>query len=575
MRNTLFLLIALLTCMSAAIAQPQVSLSEPFAEPEGGYNKVLQLKNGNTFYFQMTKEAFKVIAYNKAHKEISAKEIEGNGWEPRKINATTVNGIYELNGNPTVFLTQIVSKVPTLFRLIFNATTGALTEEKAIIALPKYASGSAWAMAYGDVDPSGFYLEKDAYSDAYSVVCFDGFAKESGNRLKLVQFNGQNEEINSAYYGSPGDFKFTNYIAMCVNGTETYLCTYGYNAGGAADARMIIGRLKSTEKEFAVAFADLNVNGKDRVTISRSTPGSDVTKRLYYNVGNDFRETKGMMAYNPGTKMVQLMTVSFQSAEKKFFSNKATIAHLQLMNYIDPVSLKITSSVELEGGKIAAYAKTKLVQPQATAGMPQNMIINKDNSTTVLFEEMSYRIKTRTQNFRTVKVSEETFLENAGILDIDEKGMEVSGSAIKKNQLSDGLVTSMEQGEKTKAQWKFQPINLMQARTNHFFSYDYIVTGKGKYVLFNDYAENFLSDEKTEKKQVKGGSESNLVCYQIGSDGTYKKQYLFGQANDEKNRVFSHVQSSNFSAENNTYATLVVERNGRKKQSRIAWLNFQ
>jgi hypothetical protein len=574
MRNTLFLLLALLINLSPAIAQPQVSLSEPFDEPEGGYNKVLQLKNGNTFYFQFTKEDFKLFAYDKAHKAISVKEIKGNDWEPRRINGTTINGIYEINGEPTLFVTQIISKVPTLFRLRFNPTTAEITEEKAILTLPKYATGSAWAMAYGDVDPSAFYLEKDANSDVYSVVCFNGFAKESGERLKLVQFNGQHQEVNSAFFGSPGNFKFTNYIAMCVNGDETYLCTYGYNTGGAPDARVIISKLKTSEKEFAFSFADFNTNGKEHVVISRSNAGASMAQRTHYSIGRDFRETKGMMVYNPGTKTVQLMTVTFQSAEKKFFSNKASIDHLKLISYIDPVSLKITSSVELDGAKIAEYSKTKLAQTNSAVGMPQNMIINKDNSTTILFEEMFYRIKTRTQNFREVKVSEETFLENAGILHLDTKGTEVSGIAIKKNQLSDGIVSSMEQGEKVKSQWKYEPINMMQARTNHFFSYDYITTSKGKFVLFNDYAENFQSDDKVEKKQVKGASESNMVCYHIDNNGGYKKYYLFGQPGDDKQRVFSHIQSSNYSSENNSYATLVVERIGRKKQSRIAWLSL-
>ena len=56
MNKFYFLCMALLVNITLLHAQsPRIEKSEAFDEPAAGWNKVLQLKSGNTFYFHFTK----------------------------------------------------------------------------------------------------------------------------------------------------------------------------------------------------------------------------------------------------------------------------------------------------------------------------------------------------------------------------------------------------------------------------------------------------------------------------------------------------------------------------------------
>src|SRR5690606_33676843 len=130
--------------------------------------------------------------------------------------------------------------------------------------------------------------EKDPYSDAYAVVHYNSFAKESDKRIELVHYaveNGEHVEINRSYYDAQ-DFKFTNYIGMVVNGDkQVHLAAYGYNtqASGGKDSRVIISRIRRGETKFTT----LNLEFTD-----------------------DFKETEGLMNYNPETGMIQMLTLT-------------------------------------------------------------------------------------------------------------------------------------------------------------------------------------------------------------------------------------------------------------------------
>ncbi|HYD21855.1 MAG TPA: hypothetical protein VEB40_10295, partial [Flavipsychrobacter sp.] len=72
---------------------------------------------------------------------------------------------------------------------------------------------------------------------------------------------------------------------------------------------------------------------------------------------------------------------------------------------------------------------------------------------------------------------------------------------------------------------------------------------------------------------VKDVSSTNTIGYTLGKDK--KTYYIFGKPADDRESTFFYLQSSDFKKSTGTYATLIVERKGRKKESRIAWLSFE
>src|SRR5690606_577874 len=95
------------------------------------------------------------------------------------------------------------SRVPELYRIQLNPDNGAITKQQKLGELPKYGMMAGYAMAFGGVDQEDFIVEKDPYSDAYAVVHYNSFAKESDKRIELVHYaveNGEHVEINRSYY---------------------------------------------------------------------------------------------------------------------------------------------------------------------------------------------------------------------------------------------------------------------------------------------------------------------------------------------------------------------------------------
>jgi len=545
MKNTLLIVFALLFGITTVKAQPKIETSTSFDEPEDGWNKLIQMKNGNTLFFHFTKkEGIDVTVYDKSRNQIATKEITSELWEPKKMKTSVVEGLYEINGQAVIFLQQTLDRTPTLFRLIFDANTGELLKEKKLGTIPKYGAFAGYAMVFGGVDASDFYVEKDPNSDCYAVVLFNGFAHESGERIKVVHYNGMHKKISSAYYDSPeGQFKYLRYIGMTVDGEKSvHICAYGFNSKtdeSGADARVIVSKLNGGDSTFTHKLLDFT---------------------------DDFRDTKAVMKYNKGTGMIELMTLTFLKSKHK------TNYYLPLISYIDPETLFITSSQVLTTKKASDYMQAHLDNTDGYNGLPQDMIINNDNSTTILYEEQSQQV---IYNHTGGVSSTSTTLGNIGIAELDNKGTEKQGYAILKKQHATGLFDPLYLSHKGKGIWSYRGGGgFMKLNNNAFLSFDYVNTDKNRYIIFNDYPSNFERGEDVKKrKEVTTISGANTIYYRL-HNGEFDKDYLFGTPSSDDQSNFCYVESSDFNKETNTYATLLMSRDGRKKEAKIAWVTF-
>ena len=69
-------------------------------------------------------------------------------------------------------------------------------------------------------------------------------------------------------------------------------------------------------------------------------------------------------------------------------------------------------------------------------------------------------------------------------------------------------------------------------------------------------------------------SSTNTMCYRL-NDPKMDKFYLFGEPGDHNNSTFCYIESSDYNTDLNTYATMIVERDGRDKVAKIAWVKFE
>lgn len=539
MRYTLFLLIALLSCAPCAVAQPEVSLSEPFEEPGSGLKKLLQLSNGNTVMFQINTQ-LDVTVYNSEHKQAAKQTIKGKPWLIKNMFESTINGVYEINGEPVIFATRYVDRSYDLYRLRFDPADGKLLEEKIIGKTERYKRGAAYALTTNKVTPNGFFIEKDRFSDNYAVIEYNGMTEDPAKQLKLTHYSGTHSVISEGYYGNPGKFKYSKYIAMLVNDKYVIITSYGYNTeqSGEKDSRVIVSRLRAGEKEFShelVAFTD------------------------------DFKETNGLLEYNPVNGKIQLLTSTFVE-DTKAKRGKKTIYYSPVLSYIDPESLNVTSVKPLEFKTATEYAK-RHAMPDEFRGTLQNMLITGDGHTLLTTEATMVNEFTNGSEY-----SSNTKIDDIGICELDESGNELQSTVVHKSQYVEDLIDDFNQSKKMKGMWGAALAKYSQRIGNDFYSFDIINTETGLYILYNDLPENFVKGNNQKLELMSEVSLSNTVCHTLGKDP--KKYFLFGSP-DKGNNTFSYIQSSHFRKSNNTYATIIIERKGRKKMSRVAWLTFK
>jgi len=573
MKKTVFIIAALLLCFGSLMAQ-QVGIekSEEFDEPEYGWNKLLQLKNGNTLFFHSTKkDGIDLVIYNKQRKQIATRTLESRLWDVGKMKQSKIVDLYEINGEPVLFIVQADDKMPTLYRMRINGNTGAIVKEDKLGNLPKSSIWQGYAIAFGNVDMPDIIVEKDPNSDCYAVIFFDGFSHETNKRIKVIHYDGTHKVLNTVFYDSPeGKYKYLRYIGAAVDGDKrVYITTYGYNG-------------KADEDE------------APKVIISRVNVGETKFSHSLINVSNDFNDTKSVMLYNKATNKLQLMTLTMakndagsQVKDAMIFSNvnfnvnwKKSLSCIALLSYIDPETLNILNTQPLTGSKIEAYGQLNIDKEYEFDGVPQNMVLNKDNTTTILMEDVANVKKSHGHtglpgSSHLANMTYTTELGPIGISELSDSGTEKNGYSISKLQQAQGTLPILYMSGRNKGLFSYPQSFSHKSNDNEFLSYDYINAPNGRYVIFNDLPRNSDKEEDDDsRKMVTSVSSTNTMCYKL-NDPKMDKFYLFGEPDGKKASTFCYIESSDYNKDINTYATMIVERDGRSKSAKIAWITFQ
>ncbi len=568
MKKILLVLVAIAVTFPSLFAQQyKIEKSVAFEEPEFGWNKILQLKNGNTMFFHSTKrDGIEVTVYNRMRKQISSRTLESNLWDVGKMKHSKIVGLHEINGDPVLFVMQADDRQPTLYRMKLNPNTGSKMNEMKMGSLPKMSFFAGYAVAFGDVDIPEIFVEKDPNSNCYAVIYFDGFAKEGSARIRVVHYDGTHKQLNTANYLAPDNkYKYLRYIGAVVDSNKrVYMAAYGFNGKAAED------------KEPAVIVSRLNV-GETKFT------------NTIVRVSNDFNDTKSVMLYNRNANKIQLLTATFTKDntpvwERAFWTGasfdilgRRKMYCLTLLSYFDAETLSMISAKPIVGDKIDAYGKQNINRDYNYNGVPLNMVLNKDNTSTVLMEDITHITQssggTATSSGRT---HYKTKLGAVGVSELSEDGAELNGYAINKKQQADGTLPILYMAGRANGIFAYPTAaGTSTSNNNDFLSYDYIYTDKGRYVIFNDLPKNSEKDEDEERrKTVAYVSKTNTMCYKLG-DTRMEKFFLFGDPGSDDNSTFCYIASSNFNKEINTYATMIIERKGRDKEAKIAWVTFE
>ncbi len=555
MKKISLLLGAFLLFMSlTSKAQFKVIASGPgFQESEKGFAKILQLKNGYTLFIQSEKmKNYRIKIYNSEHKEIVTNNLETPKIAP--LGGCDVAAIFETNGQIAMFVSGYSKLTPVLFRYIITPEDGKVISETEIARQDKVKDGLMVPYFWGDVPFQTFLVIKDDYSENYALGYVHSYGPKDNDRVNVVHYNNRHEEISKSYFVAPSDkFKHARIRHLCVIGDkEVAALLYTTNAE------------KSQGKESSVLLASFSNNNPD-------------VKYNELDIPEGYVLGRAVMRYNPTTKKINVASL-FQ-VDKKILKQleieQGDIRNCMMFHEITPVTMDVK-----KGPLLNPEAANKLFNDLFAAklmfgkkipyqGLFQNMYVNMDGSTTLIFE--GYDILNSQTIGQNSHSTSDTYLSDIIVINITKDGLSQNSvlipkqHRIEKSAISGGGNYSTNQYMRTTT---FSPF----AAGNQFKYFTYIPGKTKNYILFNDIMDNEEKVRQGKRTIIQGIGGSDAFSFITNENETMPtRNYLLGAPPEREHQV-ALLGISDYEATTNTYVTLKLELDGRDKKVRLVWL---
>ncbi len=524
MKRLSFFCLLILFFFNANAQFVELAYGPVFADTIPGYSKILHMKNYSTMFFHVNfNKGLNIHVYEPKYHVKTETNIEpayGN------LNAGNIEGIFEINSDAVIMISNKDKNAISLYRLIIDGTTGLLKDEQQIASLKLMPLIKADAKMTAAWQP-GFLVRKDPNSENYAVAITNNFVSDTSKRIEIILYGNDNKEIKRAHYSSQAEkFKYLQFVDMAVIGSDNVAAfIYGYNIK------------ENEEKEGDLILADLNKAAK--------TVGFT---ELYYS--NDLLIENGMIRYDPQTKLILLLvTANVQSDSNKIHSN---------LSFIDLVKRKILTNNLLPGEKIHKRYNEISGSKSGYNGIPQNLFINDNNTYTIVFEEMEWGKK---------KDIPYTALKNMAVITYDNEAEPKSNYFIPMDHyVSDISLPSFYQ-------YKREISGQQSFNDNQYKSSVYISDGRSNIVLLNDLESKTpvtLSDKIVQFTDTKN---ADAFFYQLDDKTAVpKRKYVFGKSNDKNEHQSAVFNIYDYFKADNLLITLKVEKEGPHPGVKLVWL---
>ncbi len=532
----LFAFIANIISISVQAQFKQISEGPEFEEPVDGYAKILQLKNGSTFYLHVTmKDGVNVRIYDSSHNEKKTTSFQTSYGELSEKMRDKVLAAFEINNEVIVFVYHTNEKIPTLYRLIIDGATGKLKQQKTISVIKKEWRVSTFNAAYV---ADFFIIKKDPTNDNYAVITdhyWEHFReKEPSKQIHIVHYNGDHTEISNEWLPA------------------------------------------TTETGEKIVFKDLLVKGPEKLLAIVS--GLQDKVQNFYLV--DIK--KGAVALNkiniePGGIYNGFYAFKFNPVSKKLlFLSTAVPAEAKLNEYAIDMFMIDAETKEVQSvnniglsQKSQDFYKDQFNEKKGFRGMPQNIVISANGGFTILYED---------NLIIPNGMGVETSLEALAAVSFDKDGNKTSDYVIpKSHRISHKSFYPMYLYREELA-----AIELFES--NQYKSFVYLDAGTKKFILFNDSEKNNNIDRHKFNGRATGvglkgvtaiismNSDIDAFMYQLSGDNPIpERNYLFEEKN--KIRAMALLKAAVYDPVKNIYITLRFDKKtGKGIMARMVWL---
>lgn len=350
-------LITLFVMMQAAAAFAQlttVAQSPLFKEPVSGYGRILHMKNGSTVFLQITsRDGLYVDIYDEDNKPKAQTHLEVKFGV---LLGSCVNAVFESNNDITVFISEVESRQPVLYRIVIDGKTGTLKRDEKLMATNRYDYlAQPFITQYEPV--TSFFVRKDPNSENYALVVLHTNDRTVGGNLEVIWYTGAHKEIARAYYANSDlRYKNLNYLDMVVLGDEK-VCLFAH----------IYNQTQAGDKKGQLIMATLS-KANDTLALSK------------VNIGNKKVIDSGLVRYNEVTK--KILFIGYAHAEAGDEEKYAGIC-----GFVDPSRQTPDQEIDIYPAK--ANEKAKEIAGRSFTGMPQNVFVRSDGGFSIVYEELA------------------------------------------------------------------------------------------------------------------------------------------------------------------------------------------
>ncbi|MGB4843110.1 MAG: hypothetical protein WBP16_01455 [Ferruginibacter sp.] len=534
MKTIISVLLLSLTCLFTNAQFKQIAEGPKFAEPEEGFAKIIQMKNGNTFFISISlKNGINVRIYDAAHKETAA-----TSFNPayQVLKTADVEAIFEMNSDIIVFISERDDHTPVLYRLIIDAATGKLKEEKTIFRMKKegaFVNTGAF---------NSFSVVKDPFSENYAVCLYYVTEPDPQKRIEIVHYGKDHNEISRTFCATPNDeYKFFLYVDMVVTGSEK-VCAILF----ASNEKYYLGTKKGNLYMAAIE------KGKAAVSYSKLDFSEDLEIRW------------GLARYSAVNKDIFLLTAAKVKKEKD--------KYIPYLVVIEATTGKVKRAGNTEiGEKLNTDYKEKFDRKKDYSGMPQNLFINDDGSFAVVYEEILVQRQSSQSGFgSSTQLRVDTKLGKIVVAAYDKNAALLSSYLVPKEHwiIFQELSPFYHARREGTAQQLF--------KGNQYKSFAYLNGINKNYILFNDTERN--NDVKKDKfVEVQGVSDCDAFVYKLSGNEIFpKREYAFENTTGSKNHNLLLYAISDYDRKNNVYVTLRLDKEVRtSKEVKLVWLQPQ
>ena len=431
-----------------------------------------------------------------------------------------------------LFLQQPYNNHLSLFRLRFNASNGMMVKEEIMLESPALANANYC------------YVTKMTGRDEYAVLIMKDLDRNPDEKTRFTVWNGNHQLVKQTDLAINGRNISSLKLLFMKGANNGLYCTF---------------RLET----------QIDTGKHQQYLVTTFLPVGDVRVQLHFSeIPDEYQAVASSMSYNPATGKEHILTTATYRfrREREIYNDHGLWAVAYLESY-DSSRLDLTQQKVLAHDKIQAYNSADAHTLLHHYYTPEKIHITPDGRLFVLYEEaFSGGV------WETGMYHPRTYMGNIGISRIDETGKELNGIVVPKMQGLESYYLPENVMTRSADQQLF-PNTPKHSFYHQFSSFDLVPAGNTAYVIFNDNKKNNDLYPSEPIHPVDNYDYGNAVCYALREDSVLRTGSLFGTtAADEFKSCM--LGSAHYDESTGTYAVLMLHRQGKKLETKMAWIHF-